>query len=327
MNVHAYSSQKNGSFIVRNITPTNNKTIKLFNYPILFNKTRDLLQIPGITESDIRASLLKGELRNKILAKDIVIESSDIDLIQFNIEQKAFLQTVGVVDGLEIGTIQITTELNDKVNAGGYGSGGGSTTFAFLFKQNMPVSGVLNGSNRLFTISQKFLNGDISGNTFKIKVYYNGQLLVEGVDYIVQESVSAMGYDTIFFSSFAPAINSSILTDYVIDNNQVLTAEQVTTRSLITFISEGPAEGYVNGAYKEILPAKSEFPTTITWWTSSDKLKKIVQLNLTYDINQFVIAEEWIGYDSNGLPLSSIKDTITYDQGIEISRIRTINAG
>jgi hypothetical protein len=71
--------KRNGSFVVRNITPDRQKTIKIFNYPILFNQTRDLLQIPGVSEQDLRASLLKGELRHKILAQDIVVVASDID--------------------------------------------------------------------------------------------------------------------------------------------------------------------------------------------------------------------------------------------------------
>ena len=75
---------KNASFIVRNVTPDHQKTIKIFAYPILYNCTRDLLQIKGVSEGDIRASLLKGELRHKILVKDIIVEYSDIDLLQFN---------------------------------------------------------------------------------------------------------------------------------------------------------------------------------------------------------------------------------------------------
>lgn len=106
MNEFAPYLKINGCFIVRNVTPDRGKTIKIFNYPILFNQTRDLLQIPGVAESDIRASLLKGTLRHKILAQDIVIECSDIDLLQFNEAHKAFLQSAGITDGLEVGVNQ-----------------------------------------------------------------------------------------------------------------------------------------------------------------------------------------------------------------------------
>lgn len=90
----------NGIFLVKNISQQK-KTIKIFNYPILSNQTRDLLKIPGVSESDIRASLLKGELLVKILAKEIVILDSDIDLLQFNEPHKLFLQNAGVVNGLQ----------------------------------------------------------------------------------------------------------------------------------------------------------------------------------------------------------------------------------
>lgn len=90
----------NGCFIVLNISPQV-KTINIFQYPINYHCTRDLLQIPGVAEGDIRSSLLKGELQHKIRAKDILVICSDIDLIQFNAAQKAFLQGAGIVNGLE----------------------------------------------------------------------------------------------------------------------------------------------------------------------------------------------------------------------------------
>lgn len=101
MNDFAPFIKKYGCFTVKNIA-IEPKTIKIFNYPIPHLKSRDLLAIRGVSESDIRASLLKGELRHKILAKDILVECSDIDLLQFNLDQKLFLQNSGVVNGLEI---------------------------------------------------------------------------------------------------------------------------------------------------------------------------------------------------------------------------------
>lgn len=86
---------------MKNISPQV-KTIKIFNYPILYQDTRDLLQIPGVAEADIRASLLKGELQHKIRAQDIVVICSDIDLLQFNADQKLFLQNAGIVNGLDV---------------------------------------------------------------------------------------------------------------------------------------------------------------------------------------------------------------------------------
>src|SRR5437016_7423246 len=93
-------SQNNGKFIVKNITKDSNKTIKIFNYPILFGDTRDLLAIEGVSEADIRASLLKGTLNHKLKVGDIEIVDSDIDLLQFNSAQKLFLQQGGINKGL-----------------------------------------------------------------------------------------------------------------------------------------------------------------------------------------------------------------------------------
>lgn len=92
----------NGCFIVLNTSPQV-KTIKIFQYPINYGQTRDLLMIPGVAEQDIRASLLKGELNHKIRARDIVVVCSDVALIQFNAKQKLFLQGAGIVNGLDAG--------------------------------------------------------------------------------------------------------------------------------------------------------------------------------------------------------------------------------
>lgn len=101
MNDFAPYLKINGCFIVYNTSPQV-KTIKIFNYPINYNTTRDLLAIPGVAEDDIRASLLKGELQHKIRAHDITVVCSDVDLLQFNTAQKAFLQAAGITNGLDV---------------------------------------------------------------------------------------------------------------------------------------------------------------------------------------------------------------------------------
>jgi hypothetical protein len=111
------------SFVVRNISQPN-KRIHIFNYPIPFGMERDLLSIPGVGEAEIRASCLKGEIRSKILANEIIITNNTSDLVQFNDEQKTFLRNAGVSNGLDIGTAQITSELNSRVNSSGGGSSG-----------------------------------------------------------------------------------------------------------------------------------------------------------------------------------------------------------
>jgi len=54
------------SFVVQNMQ--NNKTITIFNNTIGPGNSLDLMQIPGISEEDIRASCLKGDLYNKLVS-------------------------------------------------------------------------------------------------------------------------------------------------------------------------------------------------------------------------------------------------------------------
>lgn len=193
--------KKYGCFIVKNVSPDQNKTIKIFNYPIAYGKSRDLLQIPGVAEADIRASLLKGELRHKILASEVIVTCSDIDLLQFNLSQKAFLQSAGIVNGLDAG------------------GGGGVSIIPFLFKQNIHLLGTLDGINRVFTTPDKFIQGALYGNSFSIMVFHNGQELVPNTDFTVSESGGAgTGYDTITFISFTPSTNSVLIATYVTPN-------------------------------------------------------------------------------------------------------------
>ncbi len=91
-----------GCFVVTNVMVHEPKCIRIFDYPISPGYSRDLLRIPYICEADIRASLLKGTLRNKIFAGEIKIICSDIDLLQFNNDQKTFLMQAGITNGLEV---------------------------------------------------------------------------------------------------------------------------------------------------------------------------------------------------------------------------------
>jgi len=95
-------------------------------------------------------------------------------------------------------------------------------------------------------------------------------------------------------------------------------------RQLIHFIDDGPAEGFVSGAYKETLPTGSPFPTSEIWWESSSKLKKIVELTTTWT-GAVITAEEWKMYDTDGTTvLATVTDAITYSGVFESNRTRTI---
>lgn len=203
-----------GKFIVRNVSKERNKTISIFNYPIKKGETRDLLRIPEIGEEEIRVSLLKGTLRNKLIAEEIEIVESDINLIQFNEEQKAFLRAGGVRKGLEIGPEQLTEDVADII-------GDGSASTLTNRREQVTLIGAVNDSNTIYKIPFDARSGT---NTFlvdqdhMIQVYLNGVRQYYLDDYIIAESGGiGTGYDTII-TSFAPETEpapSDILTaDY-----------------------------------------------------------------------------------------------------------------
>lgn len=213
-----FTKTRTTKFVVKNIAP-GNKRIQLFNYPINNGQTRDLLAIPAVSEADIRHSLLKGSLKIKLEAKEITIVESNINLLQFDTDQKSFLQTAGITQGLEI---------------------------------SLPGGGDL-------TVDQH--------KTLRQLIH-----LADGVG--------------------------------------------------------GPMEGFASAAYREILPLAAPFPTSIIWWESAAKTKKIIEKSLTYDGNQRITSTYWKVYDTDGITtLATITDTMSYsgDSPFEVSRTRVIS--
>jgi hypothetical protein len=189
-----YSTNPN-CFVVQNITTAPQKTLFVFQYPINWSCSRDLMAIPGVGPDDIRASLLKGELRNKILAGEIVITCSDIDLLQFNTAELTFLQGAGVVNGLQVGYPQINV----------------------IEQVDIQLVGAVDGVNTVYTIPSGVW---IQSYPYKIIVYLNGVKQVLGDDYTISESTTA-GYDTVTMTvppeSSIPPIDI-ITADYWIAN-------------------------------------------------------------------------------------------------------------
>jgi len=95
-------------------------------------------------------------------------------------------------------------------------------------------------------------------------------------------------------------------------------------RQLIHFIENGPAESFASGAYRETLPAANPFPTSVVWWESSSKVKKIVERLLTWTgVN--LTTDQWKVYDTDGSTvLATVTDSISYSGVFETSRTRTI---
>jgi hypothetical protein len=185
-------------FVVKNIAPFG-KRIRIFNYPIVNGGLRDLLAIPEISEATIRHSLLKGELVNKLRCGEIVVIDSNIDLLQFDPCHKAFLESVGINEGLEV-------EVGDGEDV------------PYALKQNVPLIGVKDGINRVFTLPDKFVNGSLLDNEFRVLIRHNGRGLLENCDYTLLESGGpGTGFDTIVFIGFTPNSSSDLVADYVVE--------------------------------------------------------------------------------------------------------------
>lgn len=188
-------------FKVKNIAKEN-KRVKIFTLPIKNGAVRDLMDIPHVSEADIRHSLLKGELNIKLRCKEIIVVDSNIDLIQFDPCHKQFLIDSGITQGLEA-----------------IGGGGEPADIPFLFRQSQELIGLKNGTNPIFTTPDKFIEGTYGNNEFHILIRHNGRTLQEGTDYIVAEGGGpGTGFDTIIFKCTLPDEDSELVVDYVIEN-------------------------------------------------------------------------------------------------------------
>lgn len=110
-----------------------------------------------------------------------------------------------------------------------------------------------------------------------------------------------------------------------LDTNKLNSFEHETLRQLIHFIDEGPGDGFASGAYKEILPTASIFPTSIIWYTDNTKSKKIVENDIIWaGIVPSTIT--WKVYNTDGVTVShTVSDSISYANIIfETTRTRTI---
>lgn len=99
-------------------------------------------------------------------------------------------------------------------------------------------------------------------------------------------------------------------------------------RQLIHFIDEGPAGGFASGAYKEVIGGL--FPTSIIWWESDAKLKKVVETVIVRSGGGATLVAPtpiiWKAYDTDGVTvLETVTDNITYSGVTEVSRTRVIS--
>lgn len=106
----------------------------------------------------------------------------------------------------------------------------------------------------------------------------------------------------------------------------ITAAEHRELRQLIHFVDNGPAFGFLTGAFRETLPLGSPFPTTITWWESAAKLKRIVDKTIAYNPNKTPSTIQWRMFDVDGVTvIETVVDTFAYSGVFETSRTRSIS--
>lgn len=174
MNSFAPYSENFNCFVVLNIANPK-KTIRIFDNPILWGTTRDLMKLRGISIGEINSSLIKGTLNHKIRAGEIIVLCSDIDLLQFNDQNKKFLQSAGISKGLSVGLENLS----------------------FVERKDVQLIGPVDNVNTTFLTPNIF----IVNVNYDIVVYKNGVKQVLGDDYIISEGGGpGTGYNMVIFT-------------------------------------------------------------------------------------------------------------------------------
>jgi len=97
MNVFAYRKNPTDiTFVVQNITT---RWINIFNNPVGPGAYIDLMKIRGISEEEIKSSLIKGELYYKFRTKSIKAFQSNVNLMSFDPVFTGFLNRNGITNG------------------------------------------------------------------------------------------------------------------------------------------------------------------------------------------------------------------------------------
>lgn len=92
-NTFANSSPDTTTFVIKN---KSKKAIIIFGVKINPGLSYDLMQIPGVSEHDIRSSVVKGELLGKLKANQIEIIDVNIDLYTDDDQLGSFLSSKGI---------------------------------------------------------------------------------------------------------------------------------------------------------------------------------------------------------------------------------------
>lgn len=294
-------------FIVKNIC-SYKKVVRIFHYPILHNKSRDLLDIPGVAEDDIRAALLKGEIKRKIEAKEIQIISSNMNLLQFDLQQNQFLTEAG----LEYGGLITQQQLDFPVDV----------RLDYAWRQKVQLIGDQNGSNRIFYTPEPFIEGQYGQNEFHIQLLFNGRNLIKDIDFVISQSGDIIGsdvYNKIEIVSLSPRADHTLYVNYA-------TKVTVSDNGGNPSPTDPPLQINVTG------PMFAEVGETVTNPSFSVTYNRQPQMSLLYNPDGFGVQTITGLYDftSEGVFYRDVKDmaqfTITGIEGtVDTSQIIDFN--
>lgn len=99
IDVNIIPSPFNWNFVVENIS---GKDIRIFDVPIRRGQTLNLMAIPFVSENDIKTSLFKGELLNKLVSKEIRVLSSNINIQSFSSDFSTFCNNNNIPHSADI---------------------------------------------------------------------------------------------------------------------------------------------------------------------------------------------------------------------------------
>jgi hypothetical protein len=134
--------------------------------------------------------------------------------------------------------------------------------------------------------------------------------------------VTRDGSDNLVFTD--PVAGSYTLQTLSTGGSGITANQHQALRQLIHFIDNGPANGFVTGAYRENTPSPDPFPTAVIWYDDNTKTKKLVEKLITYT-GPVATQVQWKMYDTDGATvLATVTDAISYSGVFETSRTRTI---
>lgn len=315
-------------FIVQN---NSDRRIGIFTVRLSSGQQYDLMNIPQVSEADIRHSLLKGDLLSKLRTGDLRVIESTIDLTQFDSEQKAFLESVGVVFGLDpdVNNIQgnpITT--NDPSD--GYVLIWDESEGLWVYGLQPPTLLLTNDLGGSY--NSPIVTG-IQGNPISDEQPQDGYFLTwsdsEGMWRPCNDLVSS---GTLVLTN---DLGGTFLQPLVvgIQGNEVDASVPEDGYTLIWSVQDNawvPKSSIlinptiVNDGYREVLPPGSSFYTSAIWYTDTSKTQTIFEELITRNGVGLPTVITHRYYDTLGNLSMQVEDTITYINLVESNRTRTV---